>query len=243
MVPREGRTSGFFSANVGSLGRTSEGGFSLRFFFFTVGGLESKWGTMPAASWVFSSSSIRKCVNVELGTRDEGSLAADGRRAIFLRLRGGPMRTAALPVATFEEGDERDTLSEPSASTRSSSSYIVSLLIRCELPMGFMRAFLEADEDVRSIFCFLDTGLGSSSAGVSLMFRRFRFPREGSPDTGELLSDVREITGESVMRLPDITEVRELLVIPSAGLAGVDAAVARAFFDLLGADAIVSVCP
>ena len=75
------------------------------------------------------------------------------------------------------------------------------------------------------------------------MFRRFRFPREGSPDTGELLSDVREITEESVVRLPDITEVRELLELLPVSLVEVDAAVARAFFDLLGADVIVSVRP
>ena len=109
--------------------------------------------------------------------------------------------------------------------------------------MDFMRDFWEADEDVRSILCFLDTGLGSSSAGVCLVLRRFRFPREGSPDTCELLSDVREITGELVVRLPDITEVRELLEFLLADLDDVDAAVARDFLCLLEADAIVSVRP
>ena len=74
------------------------------------------------------------------------------------------------------------------------------------------------------------------------MFRRFLFPREGSPDTCELLSDVREITGESVGRPPDFTDVRELLELLS-GLADVDATVARGFFGLLGADAIVSAHP
>lgn len=74
------------------------------------------------------------------------------------------------------------------------------------------------------------------------MFLRFRFPREGSPDTSELLSDVREITGEPVTRPLDLGEVRELLDPLSAGLLGVSMAVARNFFDLLGADAMVNVC-
>lgn len=196
---------------------------------------------MPVASWVFSSSSLRKCVNGGSGTWDEGSLAADGRRAIFLRLRGGPIRTTESPVSTLEGEGERYTLSGPSASARSpSSSCIVSLLIRCGLLMDFVRDFWEADGDVRSIFCFLDTGLGSSSASVCPVVLRFRFPREGSPGTCELLSDVREITGESVARLPDFTEVRELLELLSAGLADVDAVVSRCFFGLLGADALVS---
>lgn len=100
-----------------------------------------------------------------------------------------------------------------------------------------MDNFWEADEDAGSILCFLVTGFGSSSAGVCLVFRRFRFPR-GSPDTRGLLSDVREITGEWVVRLLDFKEVLELL---SAGLLDVDTAVARDFFGLLGADAVVSI--
>lgn len=108
--------------------------------------------------------------------------------------------------------------------------------------MGFVRDFWEADEDLTSTLCFLDAGLGSSSAGVCLVLCRFRFPREGSPDTGELLSDVREITGESVVRLLAKSEVRELLEL-LVGLLAVDVTVTRDFFGLLGADTTVSVCP
>lgn len=72
---------------------------------------------------------------------------------------------------------------------------------------------------------------------------RFRFPREGSPVVRGLLSDVREITGESEARLLVIREVRELLELLVAGLSVTVAAVMRDLFDFLGAAAAVSVCP
>lgn len=244
MASREGGTDGPFTANAGTFGRTSEAGFSLRFLFFTAGGLEPSWGTIPVASWVFSSSSSRRCLDTGLGALGVGSVAADEKDGSFLRLRGGPMRTTVLPMPAFEVEGGRDTLSGLSASTvssPSSSSCIVFLLICSRLLMDFVRDFWEADEDVPATFCFLGTGLGSPSAGVCLVYCRLRFPREGSPDTRELLSDEREITGESVVRLPDIGEVRELLEFLSTGLVGVVVAVMRAFFSLLGADATVSV--
>lgn len=154
---------------------------------------------MPAASWVVSSSSSRKCLNGGLGARGEKNVVAGGR--VFLRLRGGPMRINVLSMTALGVEGERDTLSGSPASagfSSCSSSCIVSLLVCFILLTGFVRDFREADEGVISTFCFLDTRLRSSSGGVRLVFCRFLFPREGSPDMCELLSDVSEMTGESV---------------------------------------------
>lgn len=110
--------------------------------------------------------------------------------------------------------------------------------------MDSTRDFWEEDEDAKSTFCLLGTGLGSSSsAEVCLGVRRFRFPREGSPDTREPLADGREITGESVARLLDICDVRELLELLVAGLVGEDTVNMRGFLDFLGADATVNAHP
>ena len=196
---------------------------------------------MPTASWVVSSSSSRKCLNGGLGARGEENVVAGGR--VFFRLRGGPMRINVLSMTALGVEGERDTLSGLPASvgfSSCSSSCIVSLLVCFILLTGFVRDLWEADEGVISTFCFLDTCLGSSSGGVRLVFCRFLFPREGSPDMCELLSDVSEMTGESVVRLPDINEVRELR---PAGLFDVGVAGARGFFGLLGTDAMVGVCP
>jgi hypothetical protein len=82
----------------------------------------------------------------------------------------------------------------------------------------------------------------SWSTGVYFVLRRFRFPREGSSATREVF-DVREITGDSVARLPDISEFRETLELLLAGLLEVGVADARNLFGVLGADAAVSTLP
>lgn len=156
------------------------------------------------------------------------------------------MRKVELPVTAFELEDERDGLSGISASTGAStpsSSSIVSLLICLRLLIDFVRDFWEVDEDATPTLCFLGTGLGSSSAGLCLVLCRFRFPREGSPDAREPLSDLREITGELVARVLAITEFRELLEFLTVCFLGVDAVNARGFFCFFGPDATVSVCP
>jgi hypothetical protein len=142
------------------------------------------------------------------------------------------MRRVVLLVSSSEVGGECGTLPGASVSTRSSfppSSCIISLSIRFWFRVG------------GAILCFLNTSLESSSAGVWLVFPRFRFPRGGSLDTRAPLSDAREITGESVARLLDLREARGLLEPLSAGLLDVGVAVARGFLDLLGADAMVNV--
>ena len=200
---------------------------------------------MPAASWVFSSSSSRRCLK-EFDLRGAGGVAGGGSGAIFLRLRGGPIRKTALPAPAFEVEGVLDAPSRPPASTGSSpssSSCMVSLLIRWRLLTDFAREFREVDGGVRSTLCFFDTGLGSSSAGVCLVVRRFRFPREGSPEARETLSDAREIAGESVARPLDVRGGRELLELLAAGLVGVDAVNTRCFFGLLGADITVNPHP
>lgn len=60
--------------------------------------------------------------------------------------------------------------------------------------------FWEVDGDEALIRCILDTRLEPSSAGFCLVLLCFCFPREGSLDTREPLSDAREIVEELVAR-------------------------------------------
>lgn len=152
------------------------------------------------------------------------------------------MRMVALPGPAFEEEGNENVLSG-FASTGSSSSYIVSLLIRLGLLMDFAWDFWEVDEGVPPTLCFLVTGLGSSSVEVCFVLRRFRFLRESSSSMCELLLDLREITGESGARLLDTRGVRELLELLLVGLLEVDVADARDPLRFPGTDGAVSIHP
>ena len=224
---------------MSGFGRTSEGGFNLRFFFFfAVWEFESRWGILPAASWEFSPSS-RVFLSVDPGIRDEGGVAG-GRGTIFLRFRGGPMRTGALPGPAFDAEDKWGILS---GSSSSSSSCIAFLLLRLESLMDFTREFREVDEDVPSILSFLVNGLGPSSTEACLVPRRFRFTRDGSSATREALVDVRDNTGESAARLLDTNEFRELLELRLGGLLGVGVVDTRGLFCFLEAEATFNILP
>lgn len=150
------------------------------------------------------------------------------------------MRTGAPPGPAFNVEDKRGI--SPGSSS-SSSSRIVSSLIRLESFMDFGRGFREVDEDVPSILCFLIDGLGSSSAEACLVPRRFRFPRDGSSTTREVFFDVRESTGESVAWLLDVNEFRELLEFRLASLLGVGVTDARDPLCFLEAGATVNILP
>ena len=164
-----------------------------------------------------------------------------GRGTIFLRFRGGPIRRTVLSMPIFEVEGEQGILSSSIRSSFSSSSSIVLFSIRLGRLLEFVPDFWE--EDVTPTLCFLFIDLVSSSAGEYFVLLRFRFPREGSSTTRELLFDVRDITGESVARPLGISEFRELLELLLTGLLEVGAVGVRDLFGVLGANTVVSICP